>query len=232
MTSPTSLALGKKHLWLAAETSGHQGSLCIAETDGIKLGDAWEVWWDKKATHSEIATEKLQELFKMSGKGFSDLTALVINAGPGSFTGLRVGVNLIRTIAYTLNLPVMMLGSLSVLAFGQGETGEKVLVAIKAIQNFYYAAGYEILNDRAVEILSPQSLDLVQLNSLSSAYTKVLIEGQTEDFTTGIMAGHLIEDAVQAKGAMRLFSWNDVNPLYIRASEAEEKMRKGLLKPL
>jgi hypothetical protein len=41
-----------------------------------------------------------------------------------------------------------------------------------------------------------------------------------------------MELAVQSAEALRLFSWIELKPLYIRASEAEEKMSRGLLKPL
>ncbi|NJL25094.1 MAG: tRNA (adenosine(37)-N6)-threonylcarbamoyltransferase complex dimerization subunit type 1 TsaB [Calothrix sp. SM1_5_4] len=91
---------------LAVATSGPEGSLALARFDaGGNLVSSREVRWRKKAMHSELATVKLQELLRDANTPLADLTHLAVNIGPGSFTGIRVGINLARTLAYGLALP-------------------------------------------------------------------------------------------------------------------------------
>ncbi len=195
---------------LAVDTSGPTGSLAVSHP-------AKQIQWTGKAIHSEVITLKLLEL----GMELKQLTHLIVNVGPGSFTGLRVGFNLARTLAYALNLPVAPVGSLEVLA---SHSPVKTLVAIKTVQNFFYVAGFEA----GVPVLAPQSVAGEELRGLSQGYTKVLIEGQTPGFTAQTQARELLPFA----NLQRFCDWKDVYPLYIRASEAEEKLRQGLLKPL
>src|SRR4051812_5424411 len=92
---------------LAIVTSGSTGSLA--------LGHA-QVAWTKKAMHSELATVKLSELLNAGGRQLGEITRLAVNIGPGSFTGIRVGINLARSLAYGLGIPVASFNTLEVLA--------------------------------------------------------------------------------------------------------------------
>jgi hypothetical protein len=70
------------------------------------------------------------------------------------------------------------------------------------------------------------------LHQAAQTCTKVLIEGRTQGFNPSTEARDLLGVLGQSDAPPRFFSWREVKPLYIRASEAEEKLRKGLLKPL
>src|ERR1700744_5328127 len=128
---------------LSVDTSGATGSLALVQMSGTSVDSSEQVAWTKKAMHSEVATVELQNLLKKTKVELRDLTHLVVNVGPGSFTGLRVGLSLAKTLAYTLSLPVCSLNSLEVLAFKHSQPGDRMLVATKAVQNFYYAGGFE-----------------------------------------------------------------------------------------
>lgn len=66
--------------------------------------------------HAEEIGPRLQELLDAAGAGFGDLDRLVVDVGPGRFTGLRVGLATVRALAFALDLPVIGLTSLAVLA--------------------------------------------------------------------------------------------------------------------
>jgi tRNA threonylcarbamoyl adenosine modification protein YeaZ len=179
-----------------------------------------------------VATLKLQELIDGAGKKFSDITHSAVNCGPGSFTGLRVGVSLIRTLSYVLHKPVALMNRLEVLAFKNSIPGETVFLGIKAVQNFYYAAGYERLTQSVRETTSPRSLDPQEVADQGNAYTKVLVEDDKNGLDFRTSAWDLVELLAMEKNLRSFFAWTDVKPLYIRASEAEEKLSRGILKPL
>lgn len=168
-------------------------------------------------------------MFTQASLSAKDLTHLAVNVGPGSFTGIRVGVNLTRTLAYSLNLPVFSGNTLHLLAGKGGASGESAFVAVKAIQNFYYCAGVHVTDAGLDERLAPSSQSDLDLGKLSETYTKVLIEGQTSGFSPITEASDLLHHLARWPDHSRFLSWKEVRPVYIRASEAEEKLLKGLL---
>jgi tRNA threonylcarbamoyl adenosine modification protein YeaZ len=227
MTSPTFSHDGETIL-LAFDTSAVQGSVALSQNSRLVS----QYGWDKKSTHSEIATLEASRLLKDQNLTFKDLTRLSVNVGPGSFTGLRVGLNIVRTLAYALSLPVAVFNSLELLAFRHGKPGDRILVAAKAVQNFYYTAAYEYGSGGLVETMAPRSHTDEEVRSKSSNYTKVLIESETSGPRSWPQAVDQIEFLHRWPQSVGFFPWTAIKPLYIRASEAEEKMRRGLLKPL
>ncbi len=219
MTSPISSTAGSTTL--AIDTSGLQGSLAIGE---------FQVTWEKKAMHSEVATLQLEKLLRQAELTLQDVTRIAVNVGPGSFTGIRVGVNLARTLAYSLNIQVATFNSLALLASKYGREGDQVFAAIKAIQNFYYCAGYLLKPAGPDESLAPCSLTDGELTAKSQGYTKVLIEGASADFASQLEAKVMLQWLARWPDRSAFSAWKEVRPVYIRASEAEEKLLKGLLK--
>lgn len=213
---------------LSVDTSGTKGSLALAHPQK-KLT---QVVWTKKAMHSEVATVELQNLLSQTKVELHELTHLLVNVGPGSFTGLRVGLSLVKTLAYSLGLPVASINTLESLAFSKTTPGEKILVATKAVQNFYYAARY-LHHDSGLEVLTaPAPVEESQLAELSLGCTKVLIEGKTAGFEAASEARDLVELMEACGSSLKFSDWKTVQPLYLRASEAEEKLKKGLLRPV
>ncbi len=217
-------------LVLAVETSGPTGSLALGRFIDGRLDTFWQNQWQKKAIHSEIATVQLSELLDKAKIKLEAIDRYLVNTGPGSFTGLRVGVNLTRTLAYSFDRPIASLGTLALLANKYGRDEESVFVAIRAIQNFYYAAGFKLTAKGLSEMLAPSSVADTELVTMANAYTKILIERKTADFSPDLNAVDLLYFLDQRPDATIFRTWNEINPVYIRRSEAEEKLLKGLLK--
>jgi tRNA threonylcarbamoyl adenosine modification protein YeaZ len=205
---------------LAIATSSPQGSLALADGQPGALRLLHETVWEKKAMHSELATVNLQALLSASGKRIGDLTHIAVINGPGSFTGIRVGVNLARTLAYSLSLPAACFNALAVSAHKTLSTGQTGLFAIKAVQTFHYAAVYEKSASGMREILAPCSLTEEEVGARGEAL---------KCFDVTACASDLLGMISPSTGFQ---SWKDVLPLYVRASEPEEKLRRGLLKPV
>lgn len=215
------------------DTSGTRGTLAIAALENQQMKILSEAAWDKKAMHSEIATIEFENAMMKSGLLLKDLTHLAVNHGPGSFTGLRVGINMMKTLGYVLQIPVATISTLELLMHREigarrNLSNLRILIATKAVQNFYYVSIFE--NGKLV--LEPQSMEEDGLDKAAQNCTNVLIEGRTPNFNASTEARDLLGVLGQSDDKQRFFSWREVKPLYIRASEAEEKLRKGLLKPL
>src|SRR4051812_41009503 len=101
---------------LSVETTSSQGSLSLTKIDSKHQLLASQSW-DKKSSHSEIITQELTAALQEARLTLDELTHFAVDVGPGSFTGIRVGLNLIRTLGYALEKEIRAFSSLEVLAF-------------------------------------------------------------------------------------------------------------------
>lgn len=97
---------------LAIDTSNYALGVALLE-DGQVLG---EYITNLKKNHSLRIMPAIQILMKDCGKIPADLSKIVVAKGPGSYTGVRIGVTIAKTLAWTLNLPLVGISSLEVLA--------------------------------------------------------------------------------------------------------------------
>ncbi|MEO7328445.1 MAG: tRNA (adenosine(37)-N6)-threonylcarbamoyltransferase complex dimerization subunit type 1 TsaB [Minicystis sp.] len=111
--------------------------------------------------HAERIFHAIDEALALAGLGRGDLEALACDIGPGSFTGVRVGVASAKGIALALGLPligVVSLAAMAAAAFAEGgaEAGDVVLAAIDAKKNEIFRAVYaRAAQGELVEILAP-----------------------------------------------------------------------------
>lgn len=98
---------------LAIETSGPLASVSIVkdgETQGIKVGDY-------EATHSETLMPMLDELVRDTGISLEEVDAIAVSAGPGSFTGLRIGSAAAKGLGMALHKPLIHIPTLHAMAY-------------------------------------------------------------------------------------------------------------------
>ena len=86
---------------LAVDTTAKAASVCLASEDGI-IG---EFYVNTALTHSQTLMPMLEQLLSSTGTKISDLDAIAVNAGPGSFTGVRIGVAAVKGLAFADDLP-------------------------------------------------------------------------------------------------------------------------------
>lgn len=121
---------------LAIETSGRMFSLALAEKDRaagspVLKGD---LFLDIGLRHSDVLKDASQWLMRQCGWDPRDLTRLAVSTGPGSFTGLRVGIAFARALAQTLEIPLTGIPSLELVASGfSAPPGRLVQVLIDSI---------------------------------------------------------------------------------------------------
>jgi tRNA threonylcarbamoyladenosine biosynthesis protein TsaB len=99
---------------LALDTSTSAMSIAILE-QGQLLQEA-HIHADR--THSLHLMPMIQELIQTAGMKLSDISGLAVGVGPGSYTGVRIGVTAAKTLAWTLNLPIIGVSSLEAMALG------------------------------------------------------------------------------------------------------------------
>ena len=101
-----------KGLILSIETSTPGCSIAL-HLEGEVLAEQ-SYYLDK--SHSSLLPSILKEIVSWAGYGLSELDAIAVSSGPGSYTGLRIGLSTVKGLCYALNIPLISVGSLDTLA--------------------------------------------------------------------------------------------------------------------
>ncbi len=106
---------------------------------------------DYGTTHSERLMPLCDTAFKTTCLKPSDIDLFAVCNGPGSYTGLRIGVSVIKGLAMATNRPCVAVSTLSTLAFAQQGN---VIPLINARRGNYFCGGYTIEGDDMTEVIS------------------------------------------------------------------------------
>lgn len=143
-------------LILAFETSAKSCSAAIH--DGSRL--LAESFQNSGLTHSQTLMVMAGDLLRTCGKTAADVTHLAVAAGPGSFTGVRIGVSAAKGFAWGAELPVYGVSTLEAMALGLGVSDGHVCCCMDARRNQVYNAIFlaeggsltRIREDRAIAL--------------------------------------------------------------------------------
>ena len=143
----------KKMNILAIESSGLVASAAVAEDGLLKT----EFTINNRLTHSETLLPMIRSMFDISGLDMHKTDAIAVSAGPGSFTGLRIGAATAKGLALALNIPVISVSSLKAMAYGLSELSESVICPImdarrEQVYSAAYRHGEELLTEEARDI--------------------------------------------------------------------------------
>ena len=120
---------------LAVDTSSKICSVCIMEDSQVLL----EKHTNDEKTHSQNLMPLIDELFKETGLTLDSIDMLACSQGPGSFTGIRIGLATIKAFADAKNIPVVGVTSLESLAYNITDTGLIVSLIDAKNDNVYYS---------------------------------------------------------------------------------------------
>ena len=124
---------------LAVDTAGKTLGVALLQDDRLK----YECYLDGGMTHSETLMPLVDHCLKLCGLTCADIDLFGVNAGPGSFTGLRIGLAAVKGLAFpreTLCAPVSTLEALAAAHTGEGT----VLCALDARRAQVYSAAFDL----------------------------------------------------------------------------------------
>ncbi len=223
--------------------------VCI-ETSGVYGGIAFLL--GKKILEVKFSSDKAysSHLFRLLPFFFQNFPLLfpletadyfVVDIGPGSFTGLRVGLSLVKALTLVYEKPVIPLSSLEVLSFGYGCPEMPVLSLVDAYTGEVFAGIYRWEKGGLKSLLKPCLLRLEELESLIQE--KTLIVSETLEKWKEYLCERLPEKVVfpsypvhlsasllgrlamlkLSQGEVEVLSGDEVLPLYLKPSQAERK---------
>ena len=113
---------------LAIDTSTDTAGIAIADEFNILA----ELTWSCGRNHSVELMPRMTKLLEDAGVKFEDIKGVVVAIGPGSFNGLRVGVSTAKGIAFSLDVPIVGIGTLEMTAYPHSYTNLPICPVINA----------------------------------------------------------------------------------------------------
>lgn len=148
---------------LNIETATKNCSVCLAQ-EGKAVAVA--EYAGEGYAHAEKLHVFIEETLQKAGITFKDLNAVAVSMGPGSYTGLRIGVSAAKGLCYALNIPLIAIETLELLARKININEGAVIPMIDARRMEAYTAvfdkDYNKLRDTKAEIIIPESFEEVQ----------------------------------------------------------------------
>jgi tRNA threonylcarbamoyladenosine biosynthesis protein TsaB len=139
---------------LAIDTSTDY--LTLAVTDGAKV--IARSHKHAPRSHSSLLMPAIERLLKKARLKLKDLGGLCIGVGPGSFTGLRIGVATVKGLAFVTGLPIMAVPTFDAIAANAGRMRGTLCVVLDARKNKVYSCFYRSDGKGGVRKISPYLL--------------------------------------------------------------------------
>lgn len=229
-------------LTLAFETSAKAGSVALLEGNKL-LGESYQ---NTGLTHSQTIMTMAQSLIAACGHTPQDVQAVAVAAGPGSFTGIRIGVAAAKGFAWGAEIPCYGVSTLEAMALNLGVYEGLVVGVMDARRSQVYTATFRAEKGVLIRLTEDRAISLQQLGQeLAQSKCPVYLvgDGSTLTYNTlaatipqlilppehkmhqraagvGLVAAGMIEAGMPGNGAQ-------LQPNYLRLSQAErERMEK------
>ena len=125
---------------LGIECTASPVSCAVFEDGRIKA----EYFLNLKTTHSQTLLPMVESVLKLSGIGIGDIDVIAATAGPGSFTGVRIGISAVKGLAFAQNTPCVPISTLVAMAYGLTGCDGIVCACMDARCNQVYNAIFEV----------------------------------------------------------------------------------------
>ncbi|MBQ9828391.1 MAG: tRNA (adenosine(37)-N6)-threonylcarbamoyltransferase complex dimerization subunit type 1 TsaB [Lachnospiraceae bacterium] len=227
---------------LAIESSGLTAGCAVIE-DGRLLG---EYDTNFKKTHSETLLPMTEALLNMLEIKPSDIDAIGLSKGPGSFTGLRIGIATVKGLAMALDIPVVPVPTTAGIAYNLFGTSGLICPIMDARRSQVYTGLYRFEGEKLVKVRDQMAVSVdelcTSLNGLGEPVTFLgdgidVYRGRIEDLMTngfsfapchlryqraaamGMLAYEYYKEGLSIKG-------DDLVPEYLRLSQAERELKE------
>ena len=229
---------------LALETSAKSVSAAVVE-NGTVLCSTYQ---NTGLTHSRTLMPLVDGMFRSADLNCRDMDLVAVTQGPGSFTGLRIGVSAAKGLAWTLDLPCCGVSTLLAMAQNLRHMDVTIICAMDARRNQVYNAIFRAENgtlqrlceDRAIglaelaeELKNDESAKIVVGDGAKLCYTYLQQQGIACHMAPAALVMQnavgvaLAAEELAAEG--KTVSAHELVPVYLRLSQAErERLAKGL----
>ena len=228
---------------LAVDTSATAASVAVAEEN--KLIGEFSI--NTALTHSQTLMPMVDELLKNTGVSVNDIDAVAVNAGPGSFTGVRIGVAAVKGIAFPKNLPCVSVSTLESMAYNMLGNDCIVCSVMDARCSQVYNALFRVKGCTVTRMTDDRALSLTDLkNELQNINEKVVLVGDGAVLCSKFLGEELenimlapFNNRIQTASSVAYAAFEKINngetvkadelmPVYLRLPQAQRELNKKL----
>lgn len=195
--------------------------------------------------HSVLLMPLVEELLEKLNMAPAELSAITVSVGPGSFTGLRIGLAAAKGMALALDIPIYASDSLAVLAYGAFGYQGLIIPMVDALRNGYYTGIYTFIQGKLVTLMEPSILTLDEvMEKVSNESREIMIMGdilskisaeelqsrnniilapQNLNIPKASTLPYLLRERIEKEEKEDIYS---LVPLYMRKSQAEYEYEK------
>lgn len=228
---------------LAVDTSSNAASVALVE-DNILLG---EFVLNHKKTHSQEIMPMIDDVLKRCGCEVSDIDLFAAAKGPGSFTGLRIGIATVKGLAHSVNKPVIGIGTLEGLAYNLPFCEHTIVPIMDARRNQVYTGAYMWDGEDFREIGESEAMSIEECVSSCGNFLETVFLGDGVPVYKDFIKEKLGDKAIFAPASCNMQrassiamlaqkrkdeaeSYYGLEPMYLRKPQAEREREEKLKK--
>ena len=221
-------------LILAFESSAKAASVALVK-DGKLLSQSSQV---SGLTHSRTLLPMAEDMLKNAELSIKNVDAFAVAHGPGSFTGIRIGVSAVKGLAWASDKPCVGVSTLEAMAWHGVAAGGYVCPVMDARRNQVYNAIFKIENGKPVRVTEDRAIALSELKEeLLALGEKVFLVGDGTEITARYFDAENIPYTAAPENLLWQSAWavamaaqdkplgsaDDLVPVYLRLSQAERE---------
>ena len=228
-------------LILAFESSAKPASAALMK-DGILLAQTVQI---SGLTHSTTLLPIADSLLKNAGLTIDDVDAFAVAHGPGSFTGIRIGISTVKGLAWASGKPCLGVSTLEAMAYNGIAAGGYVCPVMDARRSQVYNALFEIVDGKPVRLCKDRAISLEELGEeLKKLDSPAFITGDGAELAASYFSKAGIPFRLAPENLRWQTAWGvckaaegkdfgntyDLLPVYLRLSQAERERQERLAK--
>jgi universal bacterial protein yeaZ len=211
---------------LSIDTSTSSLSVCITNDDEV-IG---EINLNNGLVHSTTLMPAIENLFTVLNFDKSELSHIAVTVGPGSFTGIRIGVATANAFSLALNIPVISVSSLDAMSMNFISYEGTVITTIDAQRDTYYVGVYRARDSKIEKIIENTIMTDEELEEyIQNCKEKVLLAGEKRELSScdNVIFANTHDNYIKSSCVAMLSkelkdeNMTFANPVYMRKSQAE-----------
>lgn len=186
-------------------------------------------------THSETLLPMIKRV--MHGYSFSALDGIAVTAGPGSFTGVRIGIATAKGLAFKDNISCIGVSTLEAIAYNFTDENAVICAVMDARRMQFYNALFSVENKKVTRLCDDRAIPIDDLKKELACYERVILAGDGAELCYNNIA---LENVVLADEEQRYqngigvskaaenkekISASQLMPVYLRPSQAERELK-------
>ena len=224
-------------LILGLDSSAVAGSCALCDISSEKTTVIASSFVNTKLTHSQTLLPMAEEMLKNSGVSLEDVDLLAVNNGPGSFTGIRIGVAAVKGLAFASNKPCVGVSTLHSLAYNLVGRECIVCAVMDARCSQFYNALFEVIGSKIKRLTPDRAISSVDLAEDLKKYSgrRIVLAGDGAELANKKITAENIfiappalrhqraESVCFAASEYKRLSAKELIPLYLRLPQAERE---------